>query len=46
MSNFVTLHQFAGTITEATIVRWLVRVGDRIDIGDVLVEVENEIASM
>ena len=46
MSNFVTLHQFAGTITEATIVRWLVRVGDRIDIGDALVEVENEIATM
>ena len=46
MSNFVTLHQFAGTITEATIVSWLVRVGDRIDIGDALVEVENEIATM
>ena len=46
MSNFVTLNQFADTITEATIVRWLVRVGDRIDIGDALVEVENEIATM
>ena len=46
MPNFITLNQFADTITEATIVRWLVRVGDRIDIGDALVEVENEIASM
>ena len=46
MPNFVTLNQFSDTIAEATIVRWLVRVGDRIDIGDALVEVENEIASM
>ena len=46
MPNFVTLNQFSDTITEATIVRWLVRVGDRIDIGDALVEVENEIATM
>ena len=38
--------QLSDTMTEGTLIRWLVNVGDKVDVGDPLAEVETDKATM
>ncbi len=46
MPNFVTMPKLSDTMTEGTLVKWLVGVGDKVDVGDPLAEVETDKATM
>ena len=46
MPDFVQMPQLSDTMTEGTLIRWLVKVGDKVDVGDPLAEVETDIATM
>ena len=46
MSNFVTMPKLSDTMTEGTLVKWLVKVGDTVDVGDPLAEIETDKATM
>ena len=46
MPDFVQMPQLSDTMTEGTLIRWLVNVGDKVDVGDPLAEVETDKATM
>ena len=46
MPDFVQMPQLSDTMTEGTLIRWLVKVGDKVDVGDPLAEVETDKATM
>ncbi len=46
MPNFVTMPKLSDTMTEGTLVKWLVKVGDTVDVGDPLAEIETDKATM
>ena len=46
MPDFVQMPQLSDTMTEGTLIRWLVKVGDTVDVGDPLAEVETDKATM
>ncbi|MCP4846586.1 MAG: 2-oxo acid dehydrogenase subunit E2 [Verrucomicrobiaceae bacterium] len=46
MPNFVQMPKLSDTMTEGTLLKWLVKVGDKVDVGDPLAEVETDKASM
>lgn len=46
MPDFVQMPQLSDTMTEGTLIRWLVKVGDKVDVGDPLSEVETDKATM
>ncbi len=46
MPNYVTMPQLSDTMTEGTLVKWLVKVGDTVEFGDKLAEVETDKATM
>ena len=46
MPNFVQMPKLSDTMTEGTLLKWLVKVGDKVDVGDPLAEVETDKATM
>ena len=46
MPNYVQMPKLSDTMTEGTLVKWLVKVGDKVDVGDPLAEVETDKATM
>ena len=46
MPDFVQMPQLSDSMTEGTLIRWLVNVGDKVDVGDPLAEVETDKATM
>ena len=46
MPNFVTMPKLSDTMTEGTLVKWLVKAGDTVEVGDPLAEVETDKATM
>ena len=46
MPEFVQMPQLSDTMTEGTVVKWLVKVGDKVDVSDPLAEIETDKATM
>ena len=46
MPDFVQMPQLSDTMTEGTVVKWLVKVGDKVDVSDPLAEIETDKATM
>lgn len=46
MSVNIEMPKLSDTMTEGTVVKWLKQVGDQVDIGDVIAEVETDKATM
>jgi len=46
MPNFVQMPKLSDTMTEGTLLKWLVKVGDKVEVGDPLAEVETDKATM
>lgn len=42
----ITMPKLSDTMTEGTLVKWLKKVGDKIEVGDILAEVETDKATM
>ena len=46
MPDFVQMPQLSDTMTEGTVVKWLVKAGDKVDVSDPLAEIETDKATM
>jgi len=46
MPDFVQMPQLSDTMTEGTVVKWLVKVGDKVDVSDPIAEIETDKATM
>src|SRR5690606_6403899 len=46
MAKAVTMPRLSDTMTEGTVAKWLKKVGDKINEGDILAEIETEKATM
>jgi len=46
MPEFVQMPQLSDTMTEGTVGKWLVKVGDKVDVSDPLAEIETDKATM
>ena len=46
MPNFVQMPKLSDTMKEGTLLKWLVKVGDKVEVGDPLAEVETDKATM
>ncbi|HIG85223.1 MAG TPA: 2-oxo acid dehydrogenase subunit E2 [Verrucomicrobia bacterium] len=46
MPDFVQMPQLSDTMKEGTVVKWLVKVGDKVDVSDPLAEIETDKATM
>lgn len=46
MAEVIKMRRMSDTMEEGVVVEWLVKVGDKVDIGDVLAEVETDKATM
>lgn len=46
MATYIEMPKLSDTMTEGTLVKWLKQEGDRIEIGDILAEVETDKATM
>ena len=46
MPDFVQMPQLSDTMTEGTVVKWLVKAGDKVEVSDPLAEIETDKATM
>ena len=46
MPEFVQMPQLSDTMTEGTVVKWVAKVGDKVDVSDPLAEIETDKATM
>lgn len=46
MATLVTMPRLSDTMTEGTVATWLKKVGDKINEGDILAEIETDKATM
>ena len=46
MAEIITMPRLSDTMEEGTVAKWLVRVGDRVQEGDILAEIETDKATM
>ena len=46
MATHIEMPKLSDTMTEGTVVRWLKQVGDQVEIGDVMAEIETDKATM
>src|SRR3954462_2705829 len=46
MPNYITMPKLADTMTEGTLVKWRKQEGDKVEVGDIVAEVETDKATM
>ena len=46
MATIITMPRLSDTMTEGTVATWLKKVGDKINEGDILAEIETDKATM
>ena len=46
MATHIEMPKLSDTMTEGTVVRWLKNVGDQVEIGDEIAEIETDKATM
>ena len=46
MAEIITMPRLSDTMEEGTVAKWLKKVGDKIDEGDILAEIETDKATM